>query len=96
MASKLRFIKNLLLAGCVATGTILALIASDAFAKNPSRQKVIDFDDAIVEGLNKQPLDSYSQISEREKKRRKPHLYRKRASFNNETTETLGELRYIK
>lgn len=60
-----------------------------------SRQKVIDFDDEVVEGVNKRPLDSLSQISERDRKRRKPHLYRKRAGFRSEMAETLHQLRYV-
>lgn len=58
------------------------------------RQKIIDFDDETIEGLNKRPLDSLSQISEKEKRRRRPHLYRKRGSFRSETSETLRVLKY--
>ena len=57
---------------------------------------MIDFDDEVVEGLNKRPLDSLSQISENGKKRKKSHLYRKRASFKTEVEETLGDMRYTK
>jgi hypothetical protein len=73
------------------------LLPSYALAqkKGEDRQKVIDFDDEVVEGMNKRPLDSLSQISEREKRRRKLHLYKKRASFRSETAETLKEIRYI-
>lgn len=53
------------------------------------RQKVIDFEDEVVEGLNKRPLDSLSEIAERNRKHRKPHLYRKRVSFRSEVAETL-------
>ncbi len=58
------------------------------------RTKVIDFDDEVVEGMNKRPLDSVSQVSDPGKRARKPHLYRKRASFKSEIRETLRELRY--
>jgi hypothetical protein len=57
------------------------------------RGRVIDFEDELVEGVNKRPLDSLSQISERGKNGRKAHLYRKRGSFRNETQETLMEVR---
>jgi hypothetical protein len=70
---------------------ICALTASNAFAN--SRGKVIDFEDELVEGVNKRPLDSVSQISERDKNGRRTHLYRKRQSFKNETHETLTEMR---
>ncbi len=59
------------------------------------RSKVIDFEDEVVEGVNKRPLDSLSQISEKDKRRRKPHLYRKRAGFRAETREVVRELRYV-
>lgn len=59
-----------------------------------SRQKVIDFEDDVVEGLNKRPLDSLSQISESERRKRKPHLYKKRVGFRTETQTLLRDLRY--
>ncbi len=58
------------------------------------RAKVIDFDDDVVEGMNKRPLDSLSEISERDGKKHKPHLYRKRAGFRTETEETLRQIRF--
>jgi hypothetical protein len=68
-------------------------LAPDLLAAD-KRGKVIDFEDEVVEGVNKQPLDSLSQISEAERRRRKPHLYRKRGGFRTETAETLRVLRY--
>lgn len=77
---------------------ILAVLASPVAATAKSdgekRSKVIDFEDEVVEGLNRRPLDSLSQISEKDKKHRKPHLYRKRAGFRSETAEALRTLRY--
>lgn len=64
-----------------------------AFAAE-KRAKVIDFDDEVVEGLNKRPLDSLSQISEKDRRKHKPHLYRKRASFRTETAETLRQMKF--
>ncbi|OFZ23338.1 MAG: hypothetical protein A2X94_03825 [Bdellovibrionales bacterium GWB1_55_8] len=58
------------------------------------RHKVIEFDDELVEGMNKRPLDSLSQISERERNGTRSHLYRKRAGFRQETQNTLKEMRY--
>ncbi len=63
--------------------------------KHSDRQKIIDFEDEVVEGLNKKPLDSLSQISEKNKKKGRPHLYKKRVGFKSEIDETLHELRYI-
>lgn len=57
-----------------------------------SRSNVIDFEGALVEGINKKPLDSFSQLSDQDKGRRKLHLYRKRQGFRTETRETLKEI----
>lgn len=57
------------------------------------RGRVIDFEDELVEGVNKRPYDSVSQIGERGRHQRKLHLYRKRQGFRNETEETLSEMR---
>jgi hypothetical protein len=58
------------------------------------RSKVIDFEDEVVEGVNKRPLDSLNQISEADRRKRKPHLYRKRGGFRSETAETLRALKF--
>jgi hypothetical protein len=58
------------------------------------RQKVIDFEDEVVEGVNKRPLDSLNEISERNRLKKKPHLYRKRGGFKAETAENLRMMRY--
>ena len=63
--------------------------------KSSSYQRVIDFDGDLVEGMNKQPWDSLSQLSEKNKKKRS-HLYHKRKGFRTETQEALFETRYLK
>jgi hypothetical protein len=68
---------------------LLELEGCSPGAAAEKRSKVIDFENEVVEGLNKQPLDSLSSLSEAEKRRRKPHLYRKRAGFRSETADTL-------
>lgn len=68
--------------------------AAATISPNHQSQKVLDFDDETIEGLNKRPLDSLSQISEKDKRRHRPHLYRKRVGFRSETSETLRTLRY--
>jgi hypothetical protein len=75
----------------------LLLACANAWALDLSggkRGKVIDFEDETVEGVNKKPYDSFSQLSDGNKKRRRAHLYRKRAGFRAETIETLKEVRY--
>ena len=69
-------------------------VLSSAQAENGSRQKVIDFEESVVEGVNKRPLDSFNQISDAEKRKRRLHLYRKRASFKSETTQTIDQMRF--
>jgi hypothetical protein len=64
-------------------------------ASSQKRQKVIDFEDEVVEGVNKRPLDSLNEISERNRLKKKPHLYRKRGGFKTETSENLRVMRYI-
>ena len=76
----------------MALAIALAFAGSSAQAEG-TRQKVIDFEDEYVEGVNKRPLDSVSQISEAER-RRKNHLYRKRVGFRSETLETLRMMRF--
>ncbi len=56
------------------------------------RATVINFEDEVVEGINRKPLDSVNQISERDGKNR-PHLYRKRAGFSDLDTLLTEELR---
>jgi hypothetical protein len=68
---------------------VLVWAAAHTAAWSSERKKVIDFDDELVEGMNKRPLDSVSQLGEGSSKKKKPHLYRKRASFRSEMLESL-------
>lgn len=72
---------------------LFGLLFSLTAHSGDKRQKVIDFEDEVVEGLNKRPLDSLQQLSD-QNRRKKPHLYRKRASFRSETNETLQTVRF--
>jgi hypothetical protein len=84
---------------CIFTWVAVSVLSetreASANTGKPTRQKVIDFEDEVVEGMNKRPLDSLSQISDRDRRRKKLHLYRKRVGFRAETSETLRELRYV-
>ncbi len=96
----MRHTRAIIIAGliaCLTASSPLAGLESAWGAPNGSkanRQKVIDFEDSLIEGMNKRPLDSFAQISERDKKRRKVHRYRKRAGFRTETAETVRDMRY--
>jgi hypothetical protein len=70
------------------------LAAIPSAAAQVKREKQIDFEDTLVEGVNQRPLDSLSQIGDSRGKRRKHHLYRKRAGFRAETQELLSELEH--
>jgi hypothetical protein len=72
----------------------LASLASAAPSKGPKRQKALDFEDATVEAMNRRPLDSFNQISEKDRKRKAAHLYKKRSGFGSETAETIQQMRY--
>ena len=63
-------------------------------ALNASKSmKVIDFEGDVVEGINKQSLDSLNQISEEERRKKRSHLYQKRKSFKSEDQELIDDLR---
>jgi len=74
-----------------AVGAVLLAVT----AVSGDRKKSIDFEDTLVEGVNKQPLDSLSQISE-DKAKNDIRLYRKRAGFRDLMNRTLEELRDLK
>jgi hypothetical protein len=54
--------------------------------------KKLDFEGETVEGLNRQPLDSLSQISESDGTKKRPHLYQQRKEFHDENTQLIREL----
>jgi hypothetical protein len=64
--------------------------------RNPQDEskKVLDFDDgSVVEGMNKQPLDSYSQLAEDNAGGPKNHLYKRLKNFSNENRELIREIK---
>ncbi len=72
---------------------ILILIfatSSVVFAKN--RETKMDFEDSLVEGVNKQPLDSLSQLSD-DQASRKYRLYRKRGGYRDLHDALIMEMR---
>lgn len=81
--------KYILLALFISTTSFGAKLPNDA---RPSKK--LDFEDGVVEGLNKRPLDSFQQLSEADRNRKLPHLYKKRTSFREETAVTLKHARY--
>jgi len=59
--------------------------------RSDSRLKAIDFEEDLVEGLNKRPLDSLQSLKDRDRRRKAQHLYRKRASYRLEILESVRE-----
>lgn len=77
---------------CLLTAVYL-LISVSSWAQEDRKSK-LDFEGSVVEGINKKPLDSLSQISDRDKGRKKTYLYWKRSDFNDQMAGTLQEVRY--
>ena len=64
-----------------------------SFAENDSkRSKSLNFEDDMIEGINRKNLDSVNQMSEHDR-RNFQHLYRKRASFDDLNQELAKEMR---
>ena len=80
--------KTLWVAGLIA-GTFFTLKSEAIEGK---RSTSINFEDEMIEGINRKPLDSVNQISERDGKH-KQHLYRKRAGFSDRDQLLTQELR---
>ena len=74
---------------------ILMILAEPALAQDSKRSKNINFEDELVEGINRKPLDAFNQISERNKKS-KNHLYKKRSGFSDRDETLLTEMRLLK
>jgi len=69
------------------------LTSSVAFAADDKKQ--IDFEGDVVEGVNKQPLDSLNQISDGDGGKHRFHLYRRKkpvGTVRTENKETVREL----
>jgi len=73
----------------------LLFVASPTRAQDSKRSKNINFEDELVEGINRKPLDAFNQISERNKKN-KDHLYKKRSGFSDRDETLLTEMRLLK
>ena len=76
------------------TLSIMTATFVSASLAGEKRMKEIDFEEELVEGMNKRNLDSLSYLGEKEDDRKKKHLYRKRSGFRGETKELLREMRY--
>jgi len=73
---------------------LMIVIVALSFEASAERRTKIDFEDQLVEGVNRQPLDSLSQLSG-DKASKKYRLYRKRAGFRDLHDNLLDELRNL-
>ena len=76
---------------CALAIAVAALTVSIHEARAGDRSKVIDFEEATVEGMNRRPYDSLQALNEKDRAKRRSHLYRRRASFHSEVMESLRE-----
>lgn len=59
---------------------IIILLSSTSYSADSKYSKSINFEDELVEGINRKSLDSANYLSENDPNRRK-HLYSKRSGF---------------
>jgi hypothetical protein len=67
-----------------------ALLPSAGLAEE--RRKAMEFEDGMVEGMNRRSRDSLSQVGDKDRNGKKPHLYKKRTEFKEETADALRDL----
>lgn len=84
----MNIMKLLWVIGLIA-GTVVTLRSE---ALEGKRSTSINFEDEMIEGINRKSLDSVNQISERDG-RGKQHLYKKRAGFSDRDQLLTQELR---
>ncbi len=75
--------------------TTALLMPAQASTQESESKRSLDFDDSLVEGMNRKPLDSVSHLGSNSKQRRS-HLYELREDFLTDTrrlSELLREVR---
>lgn len=70
----------------------IILCSSTSYSSESKRSKSINFEDELVEGINRKSLDSVNQLSEFDANQRK-HLYRKRSGFVDRDRLVMEELK---
>lgn len=58
-----------------------------------NRSKSLDFDSDVIEGMNKNPLDSLTRLGRKDDKQQ-GHLYRRKSNFRREMRQTVQEMGY--
>jgi hypothetical protein len=70
-----------------------AAVGPDGGVARGDRSKSLDFDNDVIEGMNKNPLDSLTRVGNQDDKQQ-GHLYRRKADFRRETRQTTQEMGY--
>jgi hypothetical protein len=70
--------------------TLILILVSMSAEAQTKRTTTMNFEDDVIEGINRKNLDSVNQISERDKKNQS-HLYRTRAGFSDLDTGLLAD-----
>jgi len=77
----------------------VTLLPTTAFAKTKGGKKApvegstkLDFDGDVVEGMNRQPLDSLTSLSEGEGGGKRRYLYRRKKQIKPENRELAREI----
>ncbi len=71
---------------------MISSIGSQALSADLKRSKSINFEDELVEGINRKPLDSFNQISELNESKNR-HLYLKRSTFADRNRSLLKDMK---
>jgi len=64
----------------------------EVHASENKRSKSINFEDELIEGINRKPLDSFNQISELNESNYR-HLYKKRSSFADRNRALMKDMK---
>ncbi len=70
----------------------VSLITITATAWAGERKTKLDFEDQLVEGVNKRPLDSLNSVNDGNGGGKNRHLYRRKIRFDAENRRTLQDL----
>ncbi len=76
-------------------GILGQILVSTSGAQETKRSKNLNFEDELVEGINRRPLDSFQQISEIDRDADR-HLYKKRSGFADRDEVLLSEMGVIR
>lgn len=68
------------------------VLSLTVLGEDGKRKRSLNFDGDIVEGMNRQPLDSLTSLKEDDGDRSKNHIYRRKKKFKKENRELAREI----